>query len=106
MRKPFLSIKKVRQWFLQNSPGEVLKAKLGDGTTTIVVSDDGVEQEVYLSFDEETDGEVVEMEVEIIDDLRFRATIEDKRDDGEVRGTFVREFTQPEKDAWIVWKEV
>jgi hypothetical protein len=101
---PFLSLQKVRSWHLENKPGEVLLAKLDDNTMPIRVVDDGVEQDVYLSFDEETDNGLLEIKVEMIDDLRFKAIIRHdyKNPDSQ---KYERIFTQPEKDAWIVWKE-
>jgi hypothetical protein len=105
VRKAFMTIKKVRQWYLKNNPEKVLLAKLDDGMMTIRVVDDGVEQDVYLSFDEETDGNVFEIEVEVIDDLRFKAMIRQDFEDPNSK-KYERIFTQPEKDAWIEWREV
>ena len=100
-----MNIKRVREWYLRNSPEKVLLAKLEDGTMPIRVIDDGVEQDVYLPFDEETDGNVFEIEVEVIDDLRFKATIRHDYEDPNSH-KYERIFTQPEKDAWIEWREV
>lgn len=100
-----MTIEKVRQWYLKNNPDKVLLAKLSDGSMPIMVIDDGVEQEVYLYFDEETDGNLFEIEVEVIDDLRFKAMIRENFEDPNSR-MYERIFTQPEKDAWIEWREV
>jgi hypothetical protein len=100
--KPFLSINKVREWYIKNHPEQVLLAKLDDGTLPVKVVDDGVEQNAYLSFDETDDSGRLELEVEILDDLRFKAIIHQNGEN--VDKSFVRIFTQPEKDAWIEWK--
>lgn len=102
MLRPFLSIKKVKQWFIDNKPEDVLLAMFNDGTIPILISDDGVEQLVYLSMDDDSDNGVSEIEVEIIDDLRFKALIVPS----EEGDPYTRVFTQPERDAWIEWKEV
>jgi hypothetical protein len=100
--KPFLSLNKVRQWYINNHPDKVLLAKLDDGTLPVRVIDDGVEQDVYLSFDDDDDNGRVELEVELIDDLKFKAVIDE---DGDFpKKLHTRIFTQPEKDAWIEWK--
>jgi hypothetical protein len=106
--KAFLNLEKARDWFLKNKPEDVLLAKLDDGTLPVKVIDDGVEQNVYLSFNE-GDDVIFELEVEIIDDLRFKATIdEDIHTDLDIskHKKYERIFTQPEKDAWIIWREV
>jgi hypothetical protein len=77
----------------------VLLAKLDDGTIPIRVTDDGVEQDAYLSMDDEQ--ERTELEVEILSDLEFKAVI---LEDGVKK--YTRIFRQPEKDAWIEWREV
>ncbi len=100
-----MTIKKVREWYLRNNPEKVLLAKLDDGMMPIRVVDDGVEQDVYLSFDEENDIDIFEIEVEVIDDLRFRAIIRHNLEDPNSQ-KYERIFTQPEKDAWIEWREV
>jgi hypothetical protein len=105
MKKPFLVLKKVREWFTRNSPDRVLLAMLDDGTIPIRVVDDGVEQEVYLSFYDESDDNVFEIEVEMIDDLRFKAMIRHDYHDLNSQ-KYNRIFTQPEKDAWIEWRDV
>lgn len=100
-----MNINRVREWYLKNSPDKVLLAKLDNGMMAVRVVDDGTEQDVYLSFDEETDGIVFEVEVEVIDDLRFKAMIRHNYEDPNSQ-KYERIFTQPEKDAWIEWREV
>jgi hypothetical protein len=100
MKKAFLRIAKVKEWFFKNRPEDVLLAKLDDGTIPVKVIDDGVEQDVYLSLEDEQ--EIMELEVEMINDLEFKAII--KNDDGSQR--YLRIFKQPEKDAWIEWREI
>lgn len=109
--KPFMSLKKVRQWYHDNRPDLILLAALDEGLIPVRVVDDGVEQDVYLEIDiankekpEETSN-MVEMEVEIIDELRFKAMIRSNYEDPNSQ-KYERIYTQPEKDAWIVWKEV
>jgi hypothetical protein len=100
--KPYLSLNKVKEWYIKNRPEEVLLAKLGDGTLPVRVIDDGVEQDVYLSFEDDNDSGRVELEVEMLDDLRFKAIINEE--DDFPKKLHMRIFTQPEKDAWIEWK--
>jgi hypothetical protein len=100
--KPFLSLNKVKEWYMDNKPEEVLLAKLGDGTLPVRVIDNGFELNVYLSFEDEDDAGLIELEVEMIDDLRFKAIIHES--DDVLDRSRVRIFTQPEKDAWIEWK--
>jgi hypothetical protein len=106
--KPFLSLKKVRDWYHNNRPDLVLLAAFDDYTIPVRVVDDGVEQDVYLEIDltdsSSQDG-LSELEVEIIDDLKFKAMIRQDYEDPNSQ-KYVRIFTQPEKDAWIIWKEV
>ena len=99
MKKPFLVLSKVQKWYMANRPDQVLLAKLDDGTIPIRVTDDGVEQDAYLSMDDEQ--ERTELEVEILSDLEFKAVI---LEDGVKK--YTRIFRQPEKDAWIEWREV
>jgi len=107
--KPYLVLNKVKEWYIQNRPEEVLLAKLEDGTLPVSVIDDGVEQSVYLSFNE-GDDTIFELEVEIIDDLRFKAIIDEDIDRPDLEmskhKTYERIFTQPEKNAWIEWREI
>jgi hypothetical protein len=101
MKKPYLVIPKVQKWYMDNRPEDVLLAKLDDGTIPVTVVDDGIEQKVYLSMDEGGNGGITELEVEILSDLEFKAVIVE---DGVKR--YTRIFRQPEKDAWIEWREV
>jgi hypothetical protein len=101
MKKPFLVLSKVQKWYMANRPEEVLLAKLDDGTIPITVVDEGLEQKVYLSMEDGGNGDKTELEVEILSDLEFKAVIVEE--DGK---TYSRVFRQPEKDAWIEWREV
>jgi hypothetical protein len=104
MRKPFLVLSKVKQWYIDNFPDKVVLAIFEDGTIPVTVEDDGVEEEVYLSFDMD-ENEQFEIEIEMIDDLRFRALILEDLDNP-VSRRHNRIYTQPSKDSWIEWREV
>jgi len=112
MRKYFLSLKKVREWYMQNRTDEVLLAVLGDNTIPIKVIDGGREQDVYLEISPSggpvrEDEPVTEIEVELIGNNRAKGMIQNHDNDGDNNGDpFERIFIMPDDESWIEVRDV
>jgi hypothetical protein len=112
MRKYFLSLKKVREWYMQNRTDEVLLAVLSDNTIPVKVIDGGREQDVYLEIGPDggalrNDEPVTEIEVELIGNNKAKGMIQDYDNDGDKDGDpFERIFIMPDEESWIEVRDV
>jgi hypothetical protein len=112
MKKHFLVLKKVRDWYMRNKIDEVLLAALGDNTIPIKVVDGGKEQNVYLEIGPgggplRNDEPVTEIEVELIGNNRAKGMIQDYDNDGDKDGDpFERIFIMPDEESWIEVRDV
>jgi hypothetical protein len=112
MKKYFISLKKVRQWYLDNKKDEILLATLDDGTIPIRVIDNNREQNVYLEIAPDggpiSENEpVTEIEVELIGNNMAKGMIQNHDNDGDKDGDpFERIFIMPDDESWIEIREI
>jgi hypothetical protein len=110
MKRYFISLKKVRQWYLDNKEDEVLLATLNDGTIPIRVIDNDREQNVYLEISPDggplREEPITEIEVELLGNGRAKGMIQEYTNNGDKDGNpFERIFIMPDDESWIEVRE-